>query len=176
MSKDYDSAIECESCFVTARNVELGTPNGEQRRRWAGVLTPLPGTAFPQEPPSLPSLTSVQILLFARSHRYAAPTRLRETTREGEGVAGAAYLCKSCSLQLHPRGSSALHPGLAVLTGRRIRDRIGTAQKAAEGFCTKGNKGNKRGTFGKAVEQSLFPNAASQIFSSYCHLFTKALQ
>ena len=31
----------------------------------AGVLTPLPGTAFPQEPPLLPLLPSVQSLLFA---------------------------------------------------------------------------------------------------------------
>jgi hypothetical protein len=43
----------------------------------------------------LPLLTSVQSLLFARPHRYATPTRLRETTCEGEGVAGAASFCES---------------------------------------------------------------------------------
>ena len=37
----------------------------------AGVLTPLPGTAFPQEPPLLPLLPSVQSLLFASFCEWA---------------------------------------------------------------------------------------------------------
>ena len=37
----------------------------------AGVLTPLPGTAFPQEPPLLPLLPSVQSFLFASFREWA---------------------------------------------------------------------------------------------------------
>ena len=49
---------------ATAPNF-LGCSASSHGRPTAGVLKPLPGTASPQEPPLLPSLTSVQILLFA---------------------------------------------------------------------------------------------------------------
>jgi hypothetical protein len=47
-----------------------------------------------------PLFPSVQSLLFARPHRYAALTRLGGITNEGEGVAGAASFCEPCSLRL----------------------------------------------------------------------------